>query len=581
VIVNGIVEYAFGEKQIKSDEYQQIPNISEEKELPHFNRIVPVYPLTEGVSQKWLREIIKGCIDNYASVWPEILPETLRRKHQLIPAGEALRAIHFPGDFVEAEKARQRQAFDEFILLETALALSRRNNSSFRKRYSYQIKKTILTPFREKLQFEFTAAQKKVINEIFSDMQSPVSMNRLLLGDVGSGKTVVAVSAMLLAVENGYQAALLAPTEILAEQHFLSLKKMLQGLPVRICLLTSKIAQKKKEKEKIIAALSAGEIDILIGTHAILENPIKFNKLSLAIIDEQHRFGVLQRAALHKKGVLPDILVMTATPIPRSLALTMYGDMDVSVIDALPPGRQPIQTLHLSESGAYSLVKKEIAKGHQAYIVYPLVEESDKIELKAAVTEAKNLSETIFHGFSVGLLHGQMAAAEKETVMNDFRSGKYTILFSTTIIEVGIDVPNATVMVIEHAERFGLASLHQLRGRIGRGKDLSYCVLVGGGKSEDARRRIAVMLSTNNGFKIAEEDLALRGPGEFLGTAQHGELLLKAGNLATDRSIIETARDSAYAIVEKDPQLTDKEHATLCNAIKTLFQHRLSLLRIG
>jgi ATP-dependent DNA helicase RecG len=576
VTLYGQCEFNFKEKQIKVEEFE-----STGQESTGFGRIVPIYTLTQGVSQKWLRELIHSALGTYSAEWPDVLPENLRHQQNMIASDDALREIHFPNDFSAAERARQRLAFDEYFLLETALSFARSSNKEQVKSQQYSVKRSLLTPFREKLSFEFTQAQKRVINEIFTDMQKSKPMNRLLLGDVGSGKTIVALSAILLAIENGYQAVLLAPTEILAEQHFLTIREKLSGLPVQVGLLTSRRSARRKERQELMQNVASGHINLLIGTHAILEKDISFRNLSLIVIDEQHRFGVLQRATMQEKSASPDVLLMTATPIPRTLALTLYGDMDVSTIDQLPPGRKVIETMHLPELPAYEKVKEEIRKGHQAYIVYPLVEESDKVELKAAVKEAGQLSQTVFRDVSVGLLHGQMSGEDKQKTMLDFREGKFDVLIATTVIEVGIDVPNATVMVIEHADRFGLATLHQLRGRVGRGGDTSYCVLLGSPKTEEASKRIKIMLSTNNGFTIAEEDLSLRGPGEFIGTAQHGMPELRAGNLITDTRIIEQARDLSREIVAYDPSLQCPDYRVLKNELYRAYKGRMGLLRIG
>ncbi|MGA2090696.1 MAG: ATP-dependent DNA helicase RecG [Endomicrobiales bacterium] len=578
----GTVENSFGKKQIKVEEYEPISSGTPEEKFPvHFGRIVPLYPLSKGITQKWLREIEFRVVTDYALLWPEILSETLCREHSLIGAQTAIKEIHFPRAFELAESARRRLAFEEFLLLETALSLVRNNKKDVEKPFRYTVIKKFLSPFKESLGFSFTADQKKVINEIFNDMVRPQPLHRLLVGDVGSGKTVVAIAAMLLAVENGYQAALLAPTEILAEQHFLTLKRLLNGLPVNISLVTSRLSANKATRSRVHGSIASGEVDIVVGTHAVIDRHVQFKNISLVVIDEQHRFGVLQRAALHLKSENPDVLLMTATPIPRTLAMTIYGDMDISVIEHLPPGRMPIETLHLDCSKAYDIVKREIALKHQAYIVYPLVEESDKLELKAAVSEATALSSSVFAGYRVGLIHGQMKLDEKDEVMKQFRSGNYDILIATTVIEVGIDVPNATVMVIEHADRFGLATLHQLRGRIGRGTARSFCILLGTPRTDNARRRMTVMRTTSNGFRLAEEDLALRGPGEFFGTAQHGIPALKAGNLIKDIDIIQTARSVAQSLVEQDPKLVSANNQLLKTVLLRSYADRLSLLNIG
>lgn len=574
----GTVEANFAEKQIVPDDVEPVVDGA----IPaSFGRIVPLYPLTEGVTQKWLRKLISENIERASSAWPELVSEEERVSRNLPDAATSVRHLHVPDDPAAAERGRQRLAFDEFLLLELALTLARGKAANIKKPWRYEIRRSLLTPFREKLGFAFTAAQKRVINEIFTDMSAAAPMNRLLMGDVGSGKTVVALSAMLLAVENGTQAALLAPTEILAEQHFLTITRLLEGLPVRIGMLSGRTTAKKASKRAAQKALEEGSWDIVVGTHALIENDIAFNRLSLAVIDEQHRFGVMQRAALHEKSVHPDILLMTATPIPRSLALTVYGDMNVSTIDELPPGRRPVRTAHVQDFVAYGMVREEVKNGRQAFIVYPLVEESDNVELKAAVQEAEALSMGVFAHERVGLLHGRMKREEKDAVMTAFRDGKFDILISTTVIEVGIDVPNATLMVIEHADRFGLATLHQLRGRVGRGKHPSTCVLLGEPRSDDARRRFEIMVTQSNGFKIAEQDLALRGPGEFFGTAQHGLPLLKAGNLLTDQPLIEAAKDMARTVLAADPALSNPEHGALRTGLRQSFGSRIALFKVG
>jgi len=581
VFVYGQAEINFGEKQLRAEEYERHFPDRQNHEAIHFGHIVPVYPLTEGVQQKWFRKLMRDVVDNYSGAWADILSEEVVKRYGFPAAAEAIVQIHFPDNPEAAERARQRLAFDEFLLLETALEIVRTKNKSVAKPQRYSIQRRLLTPFKERLSFSFTHAQKRVINEIFASMEQPEPMNRLLMGDVGSGKTVVALSAILLAIENGYQAAMLAPTEILAEQHFLNLSRMLDGIPVVSALLTGRLSARKKDKQEILKNIAAGSVNLVVGTHAILEKDVQFKNLALIVIDEQHRFGVLQRASLQQKTTAPDVLVMTATPIPRTLALTLYGDLDVSVIDSLPAGRKPVTTIHCPASYAYELVKKEIRKGRQAYIVYPLVEESDKLELKAAVKEAGELSKGTFKEFRVGLLHGQLPQIRKERVMADFRAGSYDLLISTTVIEVGIDVPNATVMVIEHADRFGLATLHQLRGRIGRGTDHSFCALLGNPRSEDARKRFEIMTKTHDGFIIAEEDLALRGPGEFFGTAQHGMPPLKAGNLIKDTQIIARAKALAHEIISEDSSLLQPAHVPLRSELLRFYSGRFGLSKIG
>jgi len=569
-----------GHKEIHVEEYATKNSI-------HLRRIVPFYSLTEGIDEKFFRNLIRTCLETYLPYTIDILPDDLRSTYHLLPYQEALSSIHFPRNFGVKEQAYRRLVFEEFLLFQLALALKRQKVKKTLKPHTYHLKRFLLTPFRQSLGFEFTKAQKKTINEIFQDMQSKYPMNRLLQGDVGSGKTVVALSAMLLAIENGCQAVFMAPTEILAEQHYLTFKQFLSPLRgIEYALLTGKT--KKSERIKILERLKRGEISILIGTHALIEEKIIFKKLTLVVIDEQHRFGVIQRAQLRAKGSNPDVLVLTATPIPRSLALTLYGDLDISLLDELPPGRQEIVTLHLSDMQAYEFVKKEVFSEHQAYIVYPLIEESDKLELKAAVAEAKRLKQEVFPNYRVGLIHGQLKGQEKEKIMHDFREKRYDILIATTVIEVGIDIPNATIMVIEHADRFGLATLHQLRGRVGRGfshpllkgKDRAYCILLGEPKTEEAKRRIQIMLSTTNGFRIAEEDLKIRGPGEFFGTTQHGLPEFRIGNPLNDYTLLQEARKVAFNLFQQN-RFYDQEYQQLRNFLYRKFASRLGLVRIG
>ncbi|MFH1368262.1 MAG: ATP-dependent DNA helicase RecG [Elusimicrobiota bacterium] len=578
VLMSGQAEIHLGEKRFNPEEYEIV--VPGPAESLNFGKIVPVYRATEGLSQKWLRKAVNSALENNLKDFWDVLPVAFKERGKLEDIETAVRQIHFPEEPQNTESARQRLALNEFLLLETALALSKTQNKKISKQYSYKINRNILTPFKNKLGFELTSSQKKVINEIFADMMNSKPMTRLLLGDVGSGKTVVAVSAMLLAAENRCQSALLSPTEILAEQHYLTLSRMTEGLPVNISLLTGK-GKKKSEKLKTYGEIEDGKADIIIGTHAILEERVKFRNLSLIVIDEQHRFGVLQRAVLQRKSANPDVLVMTATPIPRTLALTLYGDLDVSIINELPPGRKPVETVFRDEPAAYDLIRKEISKSNQAFIVYPLVEESDKLELKAAVKEAENLAGSVFKNHRIGLLHGQMPAKDKEKVMMEFRSKAFDILIATTVIEVGIDIPDATVMVIEHSERFGLATLHQLRGRIGRGKEKSFCVLLGDPKTDEAKKRIQVMLSAQDGFTIAEEDLNLRGPGEFFGTAQHGVPEFRAGNMVKDLKIIEHARAIAGEIIKNDEKLKNADNSILRTEMLRIYSGRFGLPKIG
>ena len=545
----------------------------------HAGRLTPIYALTEGLTNKQFRQFMYEALQSQTLTdTPEILPKTLLEKRHLLSAPQALRSIHFPNSLAELDTARTRLAYEEFLLLATAWGIKRTQTKILSKDYSYEIKKNLLTPFREQLGFEFTNSQKKVINEIFKDLTSPRPMNRLLQGDVGSGKTVVALCAMLLAVENGYQAALMAPTEILAEQHFLTFKRMLKGLPVKVAILTS--STKAAAKKKILQDLADGNIDILVGTHAVIQDGVQFHNLRLAVIDEQHRFGVKQRSKLKEKTAKLDLLTMTATPIPRTLALAFYGDLDVSTLSELPPGRQPILTECATSKLAYDRVRSEVEKGRQAYIVFPLIEQSEKISAKAVTEEFEKLKK-VFPQFRLAVLHGQMSQAEKEKIMADFAAHQTDILVATPVIEVGIDVKNATVMVIENAERFGLASLHQLRGRVGRGEHESYCVLVPQHAGSVAKERVDIICATRDGFKIGERDMQLRGPGEILGTRQSGELEFKAGDIFKDRDILYWAIEDRDEMLAADPSLSAPEHAAFKRKLQELYQENWHLIDLS
>ena len=545
----------------------------------HAGRLTPIYALTEGLTNKNFRQFVHEALHSGTlEREPEILPAELLSKRKLLSAPQALKAIHFPNSLAELENARTRLAYEEFLLLAAAWGIKRTQTKILAKDYSYQIHKTLLTPFRKQLGFEFTNSQKKVINEIFNDLCSPRPMNRLLQGDVGSGKTVVALCAMLLAVENGYQAVLMAPTEILAEQHFLTFKRLLTGLNVRLAVLTS--STKAAAKKKLLKELADGEIDILVGTHAVIQDGVQFRNLRLAVIDEQHRFGVKQRSRLKEKTAKLDLLTMTATPIPRTLALAFYGDLEVSTLNELPPGRQPIKTETATSKLAYDRVREEVQKGRQAYIVFPLIEESEKISAKAVTEEFEKLKH-VFPQFRLAVLHGQMSQSEKESVMADFAAHKTDILVATPVIEVGIDVKNATVMVIENAERFGLASLHQLRGRVGRGEHESYCILVPQHAGSVAKERVDIICATRDGFKIGERDMQLRGPGEILGTRQSGELEFKAGDIFKDKNILYWAIEDRDQLLSQDPSLSQPQHALFRQKLVELYQKDWHLIDLS
>jgi len=520
----------------------------------HTGRIVPVYEKLGPLTGKALRRILALLVESLPADLPEILPDGVAKRLGLLPRGEAFREVHHPpehADLTELEAARGpghvRLILEELFLFQLGLALRRRGVQDRRKGIAFQVSDRTREAVKRVLPFHLTSAQKRVLREIADDMRSPHSMNRLLQGDVGSGKTVVALLAMLIAFENGYQGAFMAPTEILAEQHFLTFRRLLARWPTRVELLTS--AVKGAARAEALAAIASGEARLVVGTHALIQEGVTFARLGLAVVDEQHRFGVIQRSDLIRKGYDADVLVMTATPIPRTLALTAYGDLDVSILDQKPPGRAPVTTLLRTASQraeVLGLLRREVAAGRQAYVVYPLVEESEKLEDVKAATRMAEEWRTALPAVTVGLLHGRLKSDEKEAAMAAFAGGETSVLVATTVIEVGVDVPNATLMVIEHAERFGLAQLHQLRGRVGRGGGASTCVLLSHGRlSEEARARLDVMAATDDGFVIAERDLELRGPGDFFGTRQWGMPTLRVSNLIRDRALLERAREEA------------------------------------
>ncbi len=555
-----------------------------------FGRILPVYPLTEGISQKQMRKIWYPLIQQSARLLPTVLPAEIRDHYRLLPPGTAIRQVHWPDaettDLRELEKgtdpARRTLVFDDFFYLELGLALKRagvelETGQSFPCRHKYTL------PLSKMLPFKLTQAQRRVLGEIKQDMHQPHPMHRLLQGDVGSGKTIVALMAALIAIENQAQVAVVAPTEILAEQHYATFAPWLERLGLSCCLLSG--STPAAEKSRLYTDIANGKYDLVCGTHAVLQDGVTFRQLGLGIIDEQHRFGVRQRSLLKHKGISPDILVMTATPIPRTLSMTLYGDLSVSVIDELPPGRKPVTTKVYSEANkkqVQTLMRREIDKGRQVYVVYPLVEESENSDLKAATAAAEHYAHDIFPDIRVGLVHGKLKGAEKDRVMTAFRTGDIQLLVATTVIEVGVDVPNASVMVIEHADRFGLSQLHQLRGRVGRGADQSYCMLVASDNySKDAAKRLQVMASTQDGFKIAEADLAIRGPGDFLGTRQAGLPDFRVASLAKDISVLEQARQAAFTYVEQTDRLTSPDAAPVKEELIKRWGSRLELASIG
>jgi len=579
VIISGKVEKK-RELQIQNPNYEILSQ--DEEDLIHTGRIVPLYSLTSNLTPRILRAIVKGALDTYVFQVPDTLPRFVRQRYSLPDLSWAIYQIHFPDNFAAKEKARRRLVFDEFFSLQLYLAIRKQALQRDVVGIAHHSDERLLEKFFRSLPFPLTAAQKRVIEEIKQDMESSRPMNRLIQGDVGSGKTVVAVVALLIAIGGGYQGALMAPTEILAEQHYLTLQPLLFPLAIKVALLTGSI--RRSERQKILDEIKSGGTQVVIGTHALIQEGVEFHRIGLVIIDEQHRFGVMQRALLREKGLNPDVLVMTATPIPRSLALTVYGDLDVSIIDELPPGRQPVSTYWINSRkrpDLYQFIRKQVTEGRQIYVVYPLIEESEVLEAAAATKMAEHLQKEVFSDLKVGLLHGQLPTEEKEAVMRAFKNKQIDILVATSVIEVGIDIPNATVMVIEDADRFGLAQLHQLRGRVGRGEYLSYCILISNPSSEEARRRMQIFSRLRDGFAIAEEDLKLRGPGEFFGTRQHGLPDLRIANIINDVHILKMARREAFHLVETDPRLENPDCQPLREALKRKFAGKLRLLSVG
>ena len=579
--------------------------IGEEAESTlHVGRIVPIYHETKGWTSRQMRVLAKSLLHTYARELHDQLPVPIRARQRLIPIHEALQDVHFPKAGTDARLLEQgktpghrRLAFEELFLLQMALATRQRSVQSEPKGLQFNPRTPLLEKLGRLLPFRLTASQDRVIREILRDMLSPRPMNRLVQGDVGSGKTAVALHAIVMACGSGYQAALMAPTEILAEQHFRNLCGIFEALGLKAALVRG--GDKASTKKTQMTQLAAGEVHVAIGTHALIQKGVKFKHLGLAVVDEQHKFGVLQRKTLIDKGYQPDMLVLTATPIPRTLAMTVYGDLDVSVIDELPPGRKPVRTFLFAEAQrrrAYQILRDEMRSGRQAYVIYPLIEESEKSDLQAAIQGAEQLQQGELAEFRVGLLHGRMKAAEKESVMADFKAGVVQVLVATTVVEVGVDVPNATVMLIEHAERFGLAQLHQLRGRVGRGSQQSYCLLMAagvgrggvrrglldpGGEGADAlssaRERLEALVRSNDGFVIAEEDLRIRGPGEFFGFRQWGMPEFRVANLVRDMDLLQQARLEAFSLLKQDPGLTAAAHQGLRDAMLRKWKEKLEL----
>jgi len=575
VVLSGEIEQYLGRLTMNNPEWEPLSD----KQL-HTNRIVPVYPLTKDITQKWLRGIIHDVVEQYGPSVEDPLPEQLRSEISFLELSTAIQEIHFPDSEESLLKAKQRLAFDELFLLQMGV-LKQKKLWESRPGQVFDSQDGWMNSRLEKIPFKLTKAQIKALTQVRKDLCSGHPMNRLLQGDVGSGKTVIAALAALIVNKQGAQAAFLAPTSILAEQHFQSLKGLLCGDPDglnenEISLLIGSTPEDQKDITR--QKLSRGEIKLIIGTHALLQGPVEFQNLQLAIVDEQHRFGVDQRGTLRKKGNNPHLLVMTATPIPRSLALTMYGDLELSVIDESPPGRLPVEThvLYPREiERAYSLVRRQVDLGNQAFIIYPLVEESDKSDEKAAVEEFSRLQKEVFPSYKLGLLHGQMRPDDKEQVMTSLRDKEIQILISTSVVEVGLDIPGATVMLIEGAHRFGLAQLHQFRGRVGRSDQKSYCILIPGNAEEVENQRLQAMVETNDGFVLAEKDLAIRGPGQFLGTRQSGYTELKLASI-TDLNLVKQARKYASDLFRQDPELDQENHQKLALAVNQFWSQKNS-----
>lgn len=584
IVLSGKVDEYLGRLTLQSPVWEPL-----ERELIHTARLVPVYPLTRGVTSRWMRRLIKRVVDHWAPRLEDYLPKAVQQRADLFDLSMAIRQIHFPDDERSAREARRRLSFDEFLFIQLGV-LHQRQSWQSQQGVPIPTNQSLLETFLHSLPFTLTGAQQRGVEQILQDLAQPKPMSRLLQGDVGSGKTVVAAAAMLMAVTEGKQAAFMAPTEILAEQHYRTISALLAdsaawGLdrPVSVVLLTGSL--RRVERGKVYSAVASGQADIVVGTHALIQRHVTFRDLALVTVDEQHRFGVEQRGALRSKGGAPHMLVMSATPIPRSLALTVYGDLDISVIDELPPGRQQIETRWLlpqERERAYAFVRSQVEKGRQVFILYPLIEESDKVAARAAVDEYERLCNEVFSDLQVGLLHGKMKAKDKDAVMTHFREGQIDILVSTSVIEVGIDVPNASVMLVEGADRFGLAQLHQFRGRVGRGEHRSYCLLLSDAASPDDPQtrttweRLRAIEETQDGFVLAEKDLDLRGPGDFFGVRQSGLPALRLASLSNVR-VLEQARAEAQAIFQEDPALSKPENQRLAAQVSRFWEGKADL----
>jgi ATP-dependent DNA helicase RecG len=588
VILYGKLELSSHGLQLQNPQYEILKSdepSEQDDETLHTGRIVPVYEKTGTLTTKMQRVLVHHALEQLPPELPDPLPAEVRARQQLIDRRRALAEVHFPPAGTSMEElhrfrapAQRRVIFEEFFLFQVGMVLRRRKADVERKPRAVVVTDDIRESARRVLPFKLTGDQKKAIAEIVGDMKRPQPMNRLLQGDVGSGKTIVALMAALVAMENNLQVAFMAPTEILAEQHFITIRRLLEHSRFRLALLTG--ATGARQRREIQAELAAGSIHLIVGTHVLVQDPVAFHELGLVIIDEQHRFGVMQRATLRAKGLHPDVLVMTATPIPRTLALTVYGDLDTSIMREMPPGRYPIKTIAKPESRRdeiYDFIRRQLDEGRQAYVVYPLVEESAKVDLKAATEMADHLAHDVFPAYRVGLLHGRLKQDAKDRVMGAFARGEFDVLVSTTVIEVGIDVPNASVMLVEHSERFGLSQLHQLRGRVGRGPHKSFCILLYQSPlNEQGRERLKALTETTDGFEIAERDLQLRGPGDFFGTRQSGMPTLRVGDLLRDHQLMEDARREAVTALDDPAQF-----GPLAAFVKNTWEQRFGLVGVG
>ena len=582
LILYGKVERYGKRLQMNSPEFESVND--DGADSLNIGRIVPIYSLPESTTQRNLRRLIKNILDEHLSVTSDCLPYDIRSRNKLLNLAKSLLNIHFPESQQMQKQAYERLSFEEFFIFELPLIL-RKLRKKERRGISHKIEGELVKNLVCSLPFKLTQSQEKVLQEIKQDMAAPEAMQRLLQGDVGSGKTIVATIAAVIAIQGGYQAVFMVPTEILAKQHFEKIKDQISKIKdqkLKIGLLTG--SAYKKDREALVKDIKEGKIDLIIGTHALLEAEIGFKNLGLVIIDEQHKFGVGQRSLLPKKNVNPDVLIMTATPIPRTLAITLYGDLEISVINEFPPGRLPIKTLYFAREqieNAYEIVKGQLSLGHQAFIVYPVIEESYALDIQGAKKMYEQLRKNEFKEFKIGLIHGRLKEEEQDEAMRKFKEGDLDILVATTVLEVGIDIPNATCMFIEHAQRFGLAQLHQLRGRVGRGSDESYCVLVSEAQTQESKSRIEAMVKYSDGFRIAEEDLKIRGPGEFFGKRQSGLSELKIGNPLTQMQLLKHAREEAINLLNLDPRLQERAHLSLRERLLQRFPDYQKLMLVG